>query len=97
MDENKISDDDVAFEQVSDDDTGDGPTQRRLLSMTSSKDKAGVPDDDGLLDKEQKQRKISSILLAVNVRNYDELVSLATSNGGYIDDETRRAACKYTK
>lgn len=97
MDEKKISGDDIAFEHVGVDDGGDGPMPPRYLSMSSSNDRAGVSGDNNLSDKEEKQRKISSILQAVNARNYGELASLATSEGGYIDDETRRVACEYTE
>ena len=96
MDEKKHSGDDIAFEQLGSEVSGDGRSRRRNSSMNSSNDKAGVPSNNGLLDNNQKQRKISSILLAVNVRDYDKLASLATSHGGYIDDETRRAACEFT-
>lgn len=97
MDEKKIPGDDIAFEHVGIDDGGDGPMPPRYLSMTSSKDGAGVSCDNNLSDREEKQQKISSILQAVNVRDYGELASLATSEGGYIDDETRRVACEYTE
>ena len=81
----------------------DGNTGQRKPSMGSSDDNAihtqdgGMTNERGTYDKEQIRHKIAKILRAAGSRNYDKLASLATSYGGFVDDETRRVACAYSR
>lgn len=96
MDEKILSDNDFASEQISCVKTdGNGDISRRNLLMDPSNDKAEGSNDNGSFNEIQRQQKISRVLLAAKVPDYDELASLATSHGGFIDDETRRTACEY--
>ena len=102
MDEKKFPGDRTAFEPVRRVGCSDGDNLRqRSTSMVASDRSAKssqkmeeAPKDDGdSFNEKERRQKISSILLAVKLRNYDELASLATSYGGFIGDETRRIAC----
>lgn len=59
----------------------------------------GDTSTDGLTEKEEKvdsyaAEKIDGIRKACDLRDLDALVSYATSEGGYIQDELRQLACK---
>ena len=103
MDEKKVLGDDTAFEPVGRVDcSGDGNVHQRSSTMDSSnlnlKDshKEEAPNSDYVCNEEKRRQKINRILLAVKLRNYDEVASLATSHGGFIEDETRRVVCTYS-
>ena len=45
--------------------------------------------------RQEEYQKEAAIRLACSTRNLDELVFFATSEGGFLNDEVRRLACRW--
>lgn len=68
------------------------------MDRSTASDKSSASADE-LMEKEEKvdsyaAEKIDGIRKACDLRDLDALVSYATSERGYINDDLRRLACK---